>query len=168
MNSNNPYYFSGVSDPNLEIWALVDETSNIVLVDQNLFALKLVELIPFTNSFRIVRLTDVLNAKTITDTIDNSNCSMYKVYGDRLIAADSPENSQTTQDKLFTLRHEYFKALEQQVSSDFLQATAAASVLLLMFGNDMTAFQSLLQEISRFGDDVSNLNTQIRQAYESH
>lgn len=161
---NNPYYFSGVDDPYLEIWALVDNSDNILLLDQNIFLLKILDSIPFTNLTRIHRLSKCSNFNVFKRHMNNSNCTKFAAYGDTIAKA----NRDTTeiQAKLFETRYKISKMLEESVSSDFYQSVFTTSMMMFMFGNDEATKNISFDEITRFSKEVEHLNNLISELYE--
>jgi hypothetical protein len=160
----NPYYFSGVDDPYMEIWALVDGSGNILMVDQNLFLLKILEAIPYTNIATVERLSTLANFTPFKRHLSNDTCLKFAVAGGVLTKAN--KDTSQIQDKLFTLRHKLAKIFEQSVSNQFYQSCAESMLLMMMFGNDASTKNIAYAEIDRFSGESEKLQQLINELYE--
>jgi hypothetical protein len=160
----NPYYFSGVDDPYMEIWALVDSSGNILLLDQNLFILKMLESIPYTNILKIERLSTFENFSVFRKHLSNETCIKYSAKGNKF--SKSSKDTTKIQEKLFELRYKFSKMLEESVTTDFYQSLFSSALLMLMFGNDESTKTIVFEEIDRFSPDIENIHKLLNEIYE--
>jgi hypothetical protein len=160
----NPYYFSGVDDPYMEIWALIDGSGNILLLDQNLFLLKMLESIPYTNISKIERLSKFGNFNVFKKHMSNDNCIKFAAVGNNI--TKSKKDNSAIQEKLFELRYKFSKMLEESITSDFYQSVMGSTMLMFMFGNDTATKNITFGEIDRFSQESAKLNQLINELYE--